>query len=234
MNKHQVSLLISAGLLLVTVGGCHTSGTNSDHEAIDPDQFTNAVMIYSVIDHQTKLFDSVILPLPVLSRFVRAWNTSTQAEMRKYVSTFTIKIQFKDSSRRSFRVNGNYSKEKNDWSFNLGDTSLVASLDSLREINERWFGRYQTENGAVLDLYRTGRYNYFMNECTYGYSSEGTWSSMGDTLRLIADPEPQRATGPAASRFESTSFDEPFVRKGRILYFTVEGDLNYHYFFTKK
>jgi hypothetical protein len=234
MNLHQVSLLIIAGLLLVTGGGCHTSGTTAPHEAIDPDQVTNAVVIYSAMDQQTMLFDSVLLPSPVLNRFVQSWNTSEQAEMRKYVSSFTINIQFKDSRRRSFRLNGYNAKEKNDWSFNLGDTSLWASLDSLRTLNERWYGSYETESGALLELYRNGKYHYFMNQCTYGYSSEGKWFNVGDTLRLAADPEPNRAAGPITSRFEWASFSEPFVRKGRILYFTVEGDLNYHHFFTKE
>lgn len=147
---------------------------------------------------------------------------------------YTIDLRLKDNERRTFRLNGNYAKEKNDWWVLLSDTTLVLSLDSLREINEYWFGSYQTENGAVLGLYRNGRYHYFMNQCTYGYSSAGTWTNVGDTLRLIADPEPRRAAGPLAGRFEWTSFDEPFVRKGRILYFTVEGGLNHHYFFTKE
>ncbi|MBK9764486.1 MAG: hypothetical protein IPO87_14290 [Flavobacteriales bacterium] len=123
MNLHQVSLLIIAGLLLVTGGGCNTSSTTAPHEAIDIDRVTNAVVIYSDMDQQTMLFDSVILPSPVLNRFVRSWNTSEQAEMRKYAPSFIIKIQLKDSSRRSFRLNGNYAKEMSDWSFHLGDTS---------------------------------------------------------------------------------------------------------------
>ncbi len=234
MNPHQVSLLSIAGLLLVTGGGCNTSSTTAPHEAIDPDQVKNAVLIYSVMDQQTMLFDSLLLPSSVLNRFIQSWNTSEQEEMRKYVSSFTIKIQLKDSSRRSFRVNGNYAHEKKDWSFHLGDTSLRASLDSLRTLNERWYGSYEMENGALLELYRNGKYHYFMNQCTHGYCSAGTWSTVGDTLRLNADPEPTRTEGPITSRFEWASFDEPFVRKGRILYFTVEGDLNYHYFFAKE
>ncbi|MBP7514746.1 MAG: hypothetical protein KA791_09385 [Flavobacteriales bacterium] len=234
MNPHQVSILSIAGLLLIIGGGCQTSGTTVLPEAIDPEQVSNAVVLYRIMDQQTMLFDSVLLPSPMLDRFVRSWNTSEQAEMRKFAPSFTIMLQLKDSSRRSFRLNGNYAKEKDDRSFRLRDTSLIASLDSLRSFNEHWYGRYGTENGAILELYRNGRYHYFMNQCTYGYSSEGTWSNVGDTLRLIADPEPNSTAGPITSRFEWASFGEPFVRKGSILYFTVEGDLNYHYFFTKE
>ncbi len=231
MNLHQVSLLIIVGLLLVTGGGCHTSGSSAPHEAIDPDQVTNAVVVYSVMNQQTMLFDSLLLPSPVLNRFVQSWNTSEKAELRKYISSFTIKIQFKDSSRRSFRLNGNYAKEKNDWSFQLSDSTVQSSLDSLRAFNERWNGTYATDNNAQLALHRNGAYEYSFGQCTRGAYSHGTWTITGDTLHLRADLD---SLASEAAMFKYVEFKEPFVLKGRKLYFTVEGDLNYHYFFTKE
>lgn len=220
-------------LLLTGILGCHNPAA-PDIEPIDLEQITSADLIYRLMDHQTMWFDSVALPFPVLHRFVDAWNTSHESGPMKFSPSFIIKVRFKDNSSRSFRLNGNHAKEKNDWSFALSDTTVRNGLDSLREINERWFGSYITDNGAVFSLFRNGRYHYLMNQCTYGYSSQGTWSNVGDTLRLIADPEPKNPTGPLSGRFEWTSFDEPFVRKGSILYFTVAGDLNHHYFFTKE
>lgn len=231
MNLHQVSILFIAGLLLIIGGGCKTSGTTVPPEAIDPDQVTNAVVIYRIMDQQTMLFDSVFLPSPVLSRFVQSWNTSEQAEMRKYAPSFTIKIQLKDSNRRSFRLNGNYAKEKNDWSFQLSDTTIQASLDSLCAFNERWNGTYATDNNAQLALHRNGVYEYSFNQCTRGAYSRGTWTTSGDTLHLRADPH---SLAGEDALFEYAQFKEPFVLKDRQLYFTIEGDLNYHYFFTKE
>jgi hypothetical protein len=231
MNLHQVSILPIPGLLLIIGGGCQTSGTTVLPEAIDPDQVSNAVIIYRIMDQQTMLFDSLDLPSPMLNRFVQSWNTSEQAEMRKFAPSFTIKIQLKDSSRRSFRLNGNYAKEKNDWSFQLSDTTVLASLDSLRAFNERWNGTYATDNNAQLALQRNGAYEYSFDQCTRGAYGHGTWTTSGDTLHLIADTD--SLTNEDAT-FKYAQFKEPFVLKGRQLYFTVEGDLNYHYFFTKE
>jgi len=233
MKLHQVSILFVPALLIMG-GGCQPSETTSNHVAINPDQVSNAVMLYSIMDQQTMLFDSVILPSTILNRFVRTWNVSEESEIRKFIPSVTIRVQLRDNRRRSFRLNGNYAKEEDDWSLRLRDTSLVSSLDSLIALNEHWFGKYETENGAILELYRNGRYHYFMNQCTYGYSSEGTWSNVSDTLRLMAEPEPNRSAAPITNRFVWVSFDEPFILKGNMLYFTVEGDLNYHYFFTKQ
>jgi hypothetical protein len=213
--------------------GCNNPPAR-DIEPIDLEQITSANLIYRFTDHQTMLFDSVSLPLPLLHRFVEAWNTAHEAGPMKFIPSFIIKVRFRDNSNRSFRLNGSHAKEKIDWSFALSDTTVRNGLDSLREINERWFGSYGTENGAVLSLSRNGRYDYSLYQCTHGWNSEGTWSTVADTLRLIADPEPKNASGPLSGRFEWASFDEPFVRKGPILYFTVGGDLNHHYFFTKE
>ena len=235
MKLHRAASPVIIGLLLLLCAvGCQSSGSSGRPEAIDPQQVTSSIAVYAITDHQMMLFDSTDLPLTVLHRFIAAWNSSEETEMRKFLPSFTIHIQFKDSSRRSFRLRGNYAKEQNDWSHSLGDTMLIQSLDSLRRVQEYWFGTYETENGATLDLHRNGRYHYFNNQCTYGYSSEGEWQNNGDTLHLLADPEPNDRVGAAADGFQWASFEEPFVRKGQVLYFTVDGDLNYHYFFTKE
>lgn len=231
MNLQEVSILFITGSLLIIGEGCQTSGTTVPHEEIDPDQVTNAIVTYRIMDQQTMLFDSVILPSPVLNRFVQSWNTSEQAEMRKYVPSFTIKIQLKDSNRRSFRLNGNYAKEKNDWSYQLSDTTVQASLDSLRAFNERWNGTYATDNNAQLTLHRNGVYEYSFDQCIRGAYSHGTWTTSGDTLHLRANSDSLESEN---AMFKYAQFNEPFVLKGRQLYFTVEGELNYHYFFTKE
>ncbi|MBL0045120.1 MAG: hypothetical protein IPP33_12225 [Flavobacteriales bacterium] len=150
--------------------------------------------------------------------------------MRKYAPSFTIKIQLKDSNRRSFRLNGNYAKEKNDWSFQLSDTTIQASLDSLRAFNERWNGTYATDNNAQLALHRNGVYEYSFNQCT-----RGAYPAARGLPREIrctrADPD---SLADEDALFEYAQFKEPCVLKDRQLYFTVEGDLNYHYFFTKE
>lgn len=220
-------------LLLSGVVGCNHLSV-PDIEPIDFEQVTGADLTYRLMDQQSMFFDSVALPDPVLHRFVDAWNTSHEAGPMKFSPSHIIKIRFKDNSSRSFRLNGNHAKEKNDWSFALNDTTLLIGLDSLRAFHERWNGSYTTENDAVLNLFRNGRYHYSLYQCTHGWSSEGTWSTVADTLRLTADPEPKNATGPLSGRFEWASFDEPFVRMGQNLYFTVEGELNHHHFFTKE
>lgn len=231
MKLHQVRILFIAAFPLILGGGCQPSGSIADHEAIDPGQVTNAVMVYRIMDQQTLLFDSVILPSPIVDRFIQAWNISERAEMMKFVPSFIIKLQLKDNTRRSFRLNGNYAKEQTDWSFPLRDTTIQTSLDSLRAFHERWSGIYETGNNAQIALHRNGAYAYSFNQCTRGEYSHGTWTTSGDTLRLRADPDSLIRED---ALLASVQFKKPFVLMGRQLYFNVEGDFNHHHSFSKK
>lgn len=131
MNLNYVGILLCVSLLLMIGGGCQTSHSSRLHEIIDLDKVTKAVVVHRSRDKQTMVIDTVILPPPLLQRFVRAWNTSEEDELMKFLPSFTIIIQFNDRTSRSFRLNGHYVKEKNDWSFLLSDTTILASLDSL-------------------------------------------------------------------------------------------------------
>ena len=232
MVRSRWLVLVTLSFFLMTAGGCldHSRSGRTPTKTIARSE--SAVLTYRYIENDLVLLDSIELPPSILERFVRAWNNADGPELRKYAARYSINVRFTDGHRRTFRLNGSHAKESNDWSWVLKDTLLTSTLDSLRDIHQRWFGRYETESGALLNLFRNGRYHYFLSQCTYGWSSEGTWSTNEDTLRLSAAPEPKRAEGPLADRFEWASFEEPFVRKGRLLYFTVEGELNYHYFFT--
>lgn len=220
--------------LLIGGSACQNSEPPWHKDTIDAEQISSAVLHYWTADQPNPLSDSLVIPTDVLHRFIRTWNEGGVQDPRKSRTKFSVHVRFKDHKKRTFRLNGKYAKEKDDWAVILSDTLLETSLDSLREINERWFGQYDTENGATLSLFRNGRYDYSMFQCTHGWSSAGMWSTVADTLRLIADPEPKKSTGPLSGHVEWASFDDPFVRKGGILYFTVGGDLNHRYFFTKK
>lgn len=62
--------------------------------------------------------------------FVDKWNTSSERELRKYLPTFKIAVHSKDDSLREFRVNGRFIKERNDLSFNFGDSTYFERLYS--------------------------------------------------------------------------------------------------------
>ncbi len=232
MGSNQFSILyITCLVLFLGTEGCRTPNAAFSPVAIDPAQVESGILLYSTTDQRAMSFDSLPLSQPMLHRFVRAWNNSGKEELRKFLPRSIIKVKFKDGAIRTFRMNSDAVKETNDWCTLLNDTTIRISLDSLRALNERWIGSYSADNSAHLVLQRNGIYDYSFNQCTRGTYSNGHWSTSGDTLHLHIDPNSRTNED---SRFKYADFSQPFVLKGRQLFFTVDRELNWHHFFTKE
>ena len=65
--------------------------------AIEHQQVISSTVVYRILDQQTVLFDSVMLPPALLQRFIRTWNTSTEAELSQFDPHYTINLLFKDN-----------------------------------------------------------------------------------------------------------------------------------------
>jgi len=71
--------------------------------------------------------------------FVEKFNNSKSNELRKSISLHFINVHFKDGTKRSFRINGQYIKENNDYSFDLGDNKLIESFWNELNSNTKFF-----------------------------------------------------------------------------------------------
>lgn len=60
-----------------------------------------------------------------MEEFVESWNSASSKGMCKYLPKYWITIYGKDSTERSFRINGKNIKESNDECFDLVDTKLA-------------------------------------------------------------------------------------------------------------
>ena len=65
-----------------------------------------------------------------IKSFTDKWNNTTDSELRKYISTYKIKVYLKNDSIREFRVNGQFIKEDNDWCLNFQDKNYFEKLYS--------------------------------------------------------------------------------------------------------
>lgn len=183
------------------------------------------------MDGQTVTIVTASIPDSLLNQFVNAWNNSAPVGICKFPRIFTMEVQFTDGTSRSFMMNEDHVKERDDHCYQLSDTTISTGLTSLRAINERWYGTYATDNNARLALHRNGFFDYSFSQCTRGAWSHGTWTASGDTLHLRAHPD---SLAREDAMFKYTYFKEPFVLKGRQLFFTVDHELNWHHFFTKE
>ncbi|WP_291117920.1 hypothetical protein [Flavobacterium sp. UBA6135] len=78
--------------------------------------------------------------------FVEKFNSSKSNGLRKSISLYFIDVHFKDGTKRSFRINGKYIKENNDYSFDLGDSKLIETVWNELNVNHIKNIRYVFED----------------------------------------------------------------------------------------
>ena len=77
--------------------------------------------------------DSLNLNLKILTGeqsiwLVDKWNNAKPKGLCKYFPTYWLRIHFKDSMERTFRINGQSIKESNDYCYDLGDSKYLEQL----------------------------------------------------------------------------------------------------------
>jgi hypothetical protein len=94
----------------------------SDKQKVDRDEV-------NYIDIR-KQFDTVALRLTTeqTTDFIKHWNSSKARGLYKFLPDYFLTIHLKGDSTISYRTSGELIKEKNDFSFSVGDTSYFQNI----------------------------------------------------------------------------------------------------------
>lgn len=92
-------------------------------ETVDFIQIKNRAGQSDTLDNLTKRLTS-----EQKNQFVEKFNNSKQNGLRKAIPLYFIDVHLKDGTKRSFRINGQYIKENNDYCFDLGDSKFIESI----------------------------------------------------------------------------------------------------------
>ncbi len=110
---------------------------NIDIELVDFIEIKNTAGQSDTLENQTKPLTNNQKKL-----FVEKFNSSKFNGQRKAIPLYFIDVHFKDETKRSFRINGQYIKENNEYCFDLGDGSLIESIWNelnLSQSNTKFF-----------------------------------------------------------------------------------------------
>ena len=97
--------------------------------------------------------------------FIERWNSSKEKGLIKAIPQYFIDIHFKDGSKRKFRIFGQYIKEQNDYSYDIGEKNFInniwqeLSTDHIGNVNRVFedYVQYQesTDSQDDRDLMKT-------------------------------------------------------------------------------
>jgi hypothetical protein len=109
--------------------------------------------------------------------FVDSWNKAKPNGPCKYIVLFWVDIKLKDSTTRTFRINGKNVKENNDWCYDLGDNAFLTQLISGYELIIGTYGVYlDWSTYTELTINENHTFEYIDRGFTgIGYKNFGKW-----------------------------------------------------------
>jgi len=96
---------------------------NIDLETVDFIEIKNRVAKFDTLDNQTKRLTD-----KQKNQFVVKFNNSKSNGLRKAFPLYFIDVYLKGGTKRSFRINGQYIKEKNDYCYDFGDSKFIEMI----------------------------------------------------------------------------------------------------------
>jgi hypothetical protein len=97
--------------------------SNIDIETVDFIEIKNRVGQSDTLDNLTKRLTD-----DQKNQFVEKFNNSKPNGLRKAIPLYFIDVHLKDGTKRSYRINGQYIKENNDYCFDLGESKFIESI----------------------------------------------------------------------------------------------------------
>lgn len=97
--------------------------SNIDIETVDYIEIKNRAGQSDTLDNLTKRLTD-----EQKNQFIEKFNNSKPNGLRKAIPLYFIDVHLKDGTKRSFRINGQYIKEKNDYCFDLGESKFAESI----------------------------------------------------------------------------------------------------------
>jgi hypothetical protein len=97
--------------------------SNIDIETVDFIEIKNRAGQSDTLDNLTKRLTD-----EQKNQFVEKFNNSKSNGLRKAIPLYFIDVHLKDGTKRSFRINGQYIKENNDYCFDLRDSKFIETI----------------------------------------------------------------------------------------------------------
>ena len=119
-------------------------------------------------------------------KFIDEWNKANPNGPCKNIAQHWVDIKLKDSTTRTFRINGENITENTDWCFTLVDSSFLSQIVSVAILKSGTYGMY-LDWSTYIELVIKGnkKFEYIDRGFTgIGYKNFGKWKISNGNLIL--------------------------------------------------